>query len=194
MLRPCRQPSAGYPRQVPALVDFHSFRRPPPAGCTASSGSAPRPSQRHLARWRRLNPCQKTTAPACGKTPRPVIGGAVTRASILQSRRPAQRAPDAATAAGWGDKPPPRRMVLRRWRPMHRATLCGFADVELTNGLHIDDFAVRVGDGQACASLPARPTLDQDGRQILRDGKAAVRGDPALAHTRPRRPFLHCGG
>jgi hypothetical protein len=87
------------------------------------------------------------------------------------SRRPAQRAPDAATAAGWGDKPPPRRLVLRRWRPMHRATLCGFADVELTNGLHIDDFAVRVGDGQACASLPARPTLDRDGRQILRDGK-----------------------
>jgi hypothetical protein len=39
---------------------------------------------------------------------------------------------------------------------MQRATLRGFADIELPNG----------------SSLPARPMLDQDGRHVLRDGKA----------------------
>jgi hypothetical protein len=87
------------------------------------------------------------------------------------SAPPAQLAPDAPTAAGWGDKPTPRQMGLRRWRPMHRATLRGFADVELSNGFQIDDVAVHVRGGRAWASLPARPMLDQDGRHIVRDRK-----------------------
>jgi hypothetical protein len=64
-----------------------------------------------------------------------------------------------------------RRMTLRRWRPLQRATLRGFADVELPNGLQIDDIAAHVRDGRAWASLPARPMLDQDGRHVIRDGK-----------------------
>jgi hypothetical protein len=55
---------------------------------------------------------------------------------------------------------------------MHRATLRGFADVELPNSFQIDDVAVHVRDGRTWASLPARPMLDQDGRQVVRDGKA----------------------
>jgi hypothetical protein len=94
----------------------------------------------------------------------------------------AQLAPDAATAAGWGDKPPPRRTVLRRWRPLYRTTLRGFADVELPNGLQIDDIAVHVRGRRTWASLPARPMLDQDGQHVFRDGKPQ-RADPPLAHA-----------
>jgi hypothetical protein len=62
-------------------------------------------------------------------------------------------------------------MGLRRWRPMHRATLRGFADVALASGLQIDDIAEHVRDGHARANLLARPMLDQDGRHVIRYGK-----------------------
>jgi hypothetical protein len=102
-------------------------------------------------------------------------------------------APDAATAAGWGDRPPPHRTALRRWRPLHRVTLRGFADIELPNGLRIDDIAVHVRDGRIWASLPTRPMLDQDGRHVFSDGKPQYA--PILrSQSRPRRPILGCGG
>jgi hypothetical protein len=81
------------------------------------------------------------------------------------------RAAQQAQAVAWGDRPPPRQMTLRRWRPMRRNTLCGFADIELPFGLQIDDIAVHVRAGRAWASLPARPMLDQDGRHVIREGK-----------------------
>jgi hypothetical protein len=62
-------------------------------------------------------------------------------------------------------------MMLRRWRPLHRNTLHGFADLELPNCLQIDDIAVHVRDGRAWAALPARPMLDQNGRHVFHDGK-----------------------
>jgi hypothetical protein len=62
-------------------------------------------------------------------------------------------------------------MVLRRWRPMHRATLCRFADLGLPSGLQIDDVAVHLGNGQVWASLPARPVVE-DGQHVVRAGQA----------------------
>jgi len=94
--------------------------------------------------------------------------------SFSPSSRPLQLAPDAVTAASWGDRPPPHRMVLRMWRPMRRNTLCGFVDVGLPNGLHMDDIAVHVRGDRAWASLPARPMLDEDG-QALRDDRGKIR-------------------
>jgi hypothetical protein len=55
---------------------------------------------------------------------------------------------------------------------MRRATLRGFADIELPNGLQIDDIAVHDRGGRAWAGLPARPVLE-NGRHIIRDGKPA---------------------
>ena len=82
-----------------------------------------------------------------------------------------------ARPASWGNELPPLRrtvlgagIALRRWRPMHRATLRGFVDIELPNGLRIDDIAVHVRGGRAWASLPARPVLE-NGRHVIRDGK-----------------------
>jgi hypothetical protein len=75
-----------------------------------------------------------------------------------------------AHVVAWGDWPPPRQMVLRRWRPTHRATLRGFADIELPSGLQIDDVAVHVWAGRAWASLPARPIVE-DGRHVICDRK-----------------------
>jgi hypothetical protein len=63
-------------------------------------------------------------------------------------------------------------MALRRWRPLRRGTLLGFADITLPIGLQIDDVAVHSRDGRAWASMPARPMLE-DGRHVIRDGKPA---------------------
>jgi hypothetical protein len=99
------------------------------------------------------------------------IGFAADRRADTTFRHPRPIARDAATTAEWGDRPPPRQMVLRRWRPMRRNTLHGFAYLELANGLQIDDVAVHIRDGRAWASLPARPMLDADGRHVVREGK-----------------------
>jgi hypothetical protein len=70
-------------------------------------------------------------------------------------------------------------MVLRSWRPMPRNTLAGFADIELLNGLQIDDVAVHIRERRAWANLPARPMLDEAG-QALRDDRGKVRYAPIL--------------
>jgi hypothetical protein len=56
------------------------------------------------------------------------------------------------------------RMVLRRWRPMRRNPLVGFADITLPIGLQIDDVAVLTSHGKAWTTLPARPVITADGR------------------------------
>jgi DNA-binding cell septation regulator SpoVG len=70
------------------------------------------------------------------------------------------------TAATWGDKPPPRRMRLREWRAQRKNTLWGFCTIELPNGLIIRDISIREKNNKWWASLPSRPMLDADGRQI----------------------------
>jgi hypothetical protein len=62
-------------------------------------------------------------------------------------------------------------MVLREWHAVTKNTLRGFCSVELPSGLQIDDIAVHVRGGKAWVSFPARPMLDADGRQVMRDGR-----------------------
>jgi hypothetical protein len=85
------------------------------------------------------------------------------------------RSLDIATRAAWGEpldsEQRPRQTALREWRPVLRNTLRGFCSVELPSGLQIDDIAVHVRGGKAWVSFPARPMLDADGRQVMRDGR-----------------------
>ena len=108
---------------------------------------------------------------AAGTAARAGIGFTAERRSDTSSPRHSSIAPDTATAAGFGGWPAPRRMLLRKWRPLVRNTLRGFADVELPSGLQIDEIAVHVRNGRAWASLPARPMLDADGRHVVREGE-----------------------
>jgi hypothetical protein len=80
-------------------------------------------------------------------------------------------APNAAVAAGFGDRPPPRRMRLISFRPLLKGSLRGFANVELPNGLKIIDCPVMTSHGKAWATLPSKPVLDREGKQVLVDGK-----------------------
>jgi hypothetical protein len=84
---------------------------------------------------------------------------------------------DIAARATWGEPPgckdsdELRRMVLREWRPARKNTLIGFCSIELPSGLQIDDIAVHLRNGRAWVSFPARPLLDADGQQVVRDGR-----------------------
>jgi hypothetical protein len=60
----------------------------------------------------------------------------------------------------------PRRMRLVEWRPLRRNTLHGFAVVEMPSGLVIRDISIHQKSGKWWASLPSRPMLDAEGRQI----------------------------
>jgi hypothetical protein len=72
---------------------------------------------------------------------------------------------DAATAAGYGDRPAPRRLLLLDWRPLRKASLRGFASVQLPSGLQIIDCPVLFSHGRTWAGLPGKPQLDSTGRQ-----------------------------
>lgn len=78
----------------------------------------------------------------------------------------------------------PKRMRLRKFRPMRRNTLRGFADVTLPMGLEIDDIAVHVKSGRAWVCLPARPMLNSEGC-ALRDGLGKVRYVPPIRWNTP---------
>ena len=75
-------------------------------------------------------------------------------------------APDAATAAGWGDRPP-RRMRLISWRPVRSGKLLGFASVELGIGLRLFELPVFAGTNGPWAALPRKARLDREKRQRL---------------------------
>lgn len=60
----------------------------------------------------------------------------------------------------------PRRAQLREWRSLRKNTLRGFAVVELPAGLVVREISVHEKAGKFWASLPSRPMLDSDGRQI----------------------------
>ena len=70
----------------------------------------------------------------------------------------------AATAAGFGGRPAAPRMILRKWQPVRKGFLLGFASISLANGLEIDDIPVLITDGKAWATLPRRPVITSDGR------------------------------
>jgi hypothetical protein len=78
---------------------------------------------------------------------------------------------DAATAVGFGDRPPPKRMRLISFRPVVKGSLRGFCNVELPSGLVLKDVSVFVARGKAWAALPARPVIDSDGRHHVINDK-----------------------
>ena len=72
-----------------------------------------------------------------------------------------------------GDTIAQRCMRLVEWRAFRKKTLFGFAVVELPSGLVIRDISLHEKAGKWWASLPSRPVLDSDGRQIRNhSGKA----------------------
>jgi hypothetical protein len=75
-------------------------------------------------------------------------------------------APDAATAVGYGDKPPARQLRLLGFQPKIKGALRGFCTVELLPlGLRIIDCPVLVSRGRAWCALPAKLQVDNTGRQ-----------------------------
>jgi hypothetical protein len=87
-------------------------------------------------------------------------------------------APDVATAIGYGDKPPPRRVRLVIWQPLRKGPLRGFATIELPIGLRIFDVPIRTGINGLWAGMPAKPEIDRDGRR-----KTDINGKPVYAEV-----------
>jgi hypothetical protein len=73
-------------------------------------------------------------------------------------------APNAATAAAWGDKPSPRRPKLKKWRPHRSGALLGFCSVELMSGMVINDLRIMTGKNGLWVAMPAQRQLDRDGQ------------------------------
>jgi hypothetical protein len=63
------------------------------------------------------------------------------------------------------------RLRLITFKAVHKNSLRGFASVELPSGLRITDCPVLISHGKAWASLPSKPVLDRDGKQVETDGK-----------------------
>lgn len=83
---------------------------------------------------------------------------------------------DAATAFGFGDRPPPPRMRLISFRPITKGSLRGFANIDWpAAGLVLKDVSVHVSHGKARAGLPAAPVIDGDGRHHIIEGKKQYR-------------------
>jgi hypothetical protein len=79
---------------------------------------------------------------------------------------------DAATAVGFGDRPPPKRMRLTSFKLVRRGALVGFCTIRLPNGLLISDCTIwQSAAGQTWASLPTKPMLDRAGVHVKVDGK-----------------------
>ena len=83
---------------------------------------------------------------------------------------------NAATRATWGQRaavePTKPKMRLLEVKPLRRNTLRGFCVVELPSGLIVRDVSIHTRGGRCWASLPAKPQIDQDGRQrCSSDGK-----------------------
>ncbi|HEY1430413.1 MAG TPA: hypothetical protein VGF39_02105 [Stellaceae bacterium] len=86
---------------------------------------------------------------------------------IRHTRSQAELRPAEATRGSRPDATPERRrMVLRECRPVPRNTLRGFCCVELPSGLVVRDISIHQKAGRWWASLPARPVLDAEGRQV----------------------------
>lgn len=59
------------------------------------------------------------------------------------------------------------RLRITEWRPLIKNTLRGFCIIELPSGLIVREVSVHTKNGKAWASLPSRPQLDGDGRQVV---------------------------
>lgn len=63
------------------------------------------------------------------------------------------------------------RMRLVGFKPLTKGALRGFATVQLSIGLTIEDCPVLTTGGRVWAALPGKPVLDREGRQAKPDGK-----------------------
>jgi hypothetical protein len=62
-------------------------------------------------------------------------------------------------------------MRLVAWKPMAKGALRGFATVALPIELKLIDCPVLVGPNGPWASLPSKPVLDREGKQVRPSGK-----------------------
>jgi hypothetical protein len=62
-------------------------------------------------------------------------------------------------------------MRLVSWKPIAKGSLRGFATVELPIGLRLIECPVFVGSNGPWASLPSKPVLDREGKQVKPNGK-----------------------
>jgi hypothetical protein len=63
------------------------------------------------------------------------------------------------------------RIICLEWRPCDRNTLKGFAKIKVSPWhLIMDGVAVHERDGRSWAQLPARPQIDKETGQVVRDG------------------------
>jgi hypothetical protein len=79
-------------------------------------------------------------------------------------------------AATWGAKPESaleqKQMRLISWRPFRKNALQGFVAIELLPiGLKISDIPVLISSGKAWATLPSKPVLGADGKQVEVGGR-----------------------
>jgi hypothetical protein len=63
------------------------------------------------------------------------------------------------------------RLRLVELKAVRKNSLCGFAVVELPNGIIIRELAVHSKNGKRWVSMPGRPVLGPDGRHVEKDGK-----------------------
>src|SRR4051812_20712850 len=63
------------------------------------------------------------------------------------------------------------RLRLISFKPLRKNSLIGFASVELPMGLKLFDSPVLTSNGKTRASLPSKPVLGADGKQVEVYGK-----------------------
>ena len=98
-------------------------------------------------------------------------------------------APNAATAFGYGDRPPAQVINFKK---VVSGALRGFCDVRWnTARLTFRNCAVYVAaDGRAWCGLPSAPVIDSAGRHYVVDGEKQISPGGRMARPRPQRPVL----
>lgn len=64
-----------------------------------------------------------------------------------------------------------RLLRLVAFKPLKKGALLGFATIEMAPGLTIADCPLQSSHGRVWCGLPAKPVLDQAGRQVEASGK-----------------------
>jgi DNA-binding cell septation regulator SpoVG len=72
-------------------------------------------------------------------------------------------APNASTAAVWGDRPPARRVKIRKWAPYRSGAALGFIDVELPSGMIFIGLRLMTGKRGPWVAMPAQRQLGREG-------------------------------
>jgi hypothetical protein len=121
------------------------------------------------------------------------------------------RAPDAAHAAAWGDKPPARLAKILSFREYRNpaGTMLGYLDVELPSGMRLYGCKLMVGSkGTRWIATPnlirrnpdGQPVTNDDGKLIwdpvvdFRDSSARAKfRDVVIAALKAKHPELFAG-